>query len=401
MYNVRDYGAVGNGTTNDQPAIMDAVEACKAAGGGTVYFPKGVYLLTTSETIVVSEPPNPATQDSHVCIPIDGDNIHVLGDGIGNTILKLGNNVNAKVVGFGACKNNSIQKIEVDGNRANQTSEGVLIYSFGNLTDFLIRDCFVHHSEGYGVGLAHGALRNVLLENVLIEDTGQDGFDNKNGNGLDKGNRMSNVTVRRAGLDTSLSGQTCIDMRGEWVWNNLICEDFNHTSARCKTGIRFRPDNPTDGAVGSHKSSGSTFYVKPSSPSGTIGVEINGSYNSITGGVVEGCEIGVVSNGLENKVVGVTALSCGDGFLAENTSMTNGDRPIFSACVARSCTSGFKSSVANAQFMNIVARSNTHGVNLRNGSVNTIISGLSSSNSGSNLNKESSGLTWKDAGFVY
>lgn len=42
-FNVRDYGATGNGSTNDTPAIQRAIEAAAAAGGGTVLFPSGTY----------------------------------------------------------------------------------------------------------------------------------------------------------------------------------------------------------------------------------------------------------------------------------------------------------------------------------------------------------------------
>lgn len=44
VYNVRDFGAVGNGKTIDSPAINAAIEAASAAGGGTVRLPAGVYL---------------------------------------------------------------------------------------------------------------------------------------------------------------------------------------------------------------------------------------------------------------------------------------------------------------------------------------------------------------------
>ena len=43
-FNVKDYGASGNGTTLDTGAINKAIEACSSAGGGTVYFPPGTYL---------------------------------------------------------------------------------------------------------------------------------------------------------------------------------------------------------------------------------------------------------------------------------------------------------------------------------------------------------------------
>ncbi len=43
VYNVRDYGAVGDGHVNDSPAIARAITAADAAGGGTVQFPAGNY----------------------------------------------------------------------------------------------------------------------------------------------------------------------------------------------------------------------------------------------------------------------------------------------------------------------------------------------------------------------
>jgi len=47
MYNIRDYGAVGNGIANDTTAIQKAVDACATSGGGRVYCPPGMYLTGT------------------------------------------------------------------------------------------------------------------------------------------------------------------------------------------------------------------------------------------------------------------------------------------------------------------------------------------------------------------
>ena len=41
---VRMHGAKGDGAATDSPAINRAIDAAAAAGGGTVYFPAGVYL---------------------------------------------------------------------------------------------------------------------------------------------------------------------------------------------------------------------------------------------------------------------------------------------------------------------------------------------------------------------
>ena len=48
VYNVKAYGAVGNGTTDDTIAIQAAINAAFAAGGGRVFIPSGRYLLTAS-----------------------------------------------------------------------------------------------------------------------------------------------------------------------------------------------------------------------------------------------------------------------------------------------------------------------------------------------------------------
>jgi hypothetical protein len=55
VYNVKNYGAAGNGSTNDTVAILQAISASQAAGGGAVFFPNGTYVITSSLTI----PTNP------------------------------------------------------------------------------------------------------------------------------------------------------------------------------------------------------------------------------------------------------------------------------------------------------------------------------------------------------
>jgi len=44
LFDVRSFGAIGDGKTIDSPAINAAVEAASAAGGGTVVFPAGIYV---------------------------------------------------------------------------------------------------------------------------------------------------------------------------------------------------------------------------------------------------------------------------------------------------------------------------------------------------------------------
>jgi polygalacturonase len=44
VLNIRTFGATGDGTTLDSPAINKAIETASAAGGGTIHFPAGSYL---------------------------------------------------------------------------------------------------------------------------------------------------------------------------------------------------------------------------------------------------------------------------------------------------------------------------------------------------------------------
>jgi hypothetical protein len=45
VFNVKTYGAKGDGSTNDKAAIQAAIDACYTAGGGTVFFPTGTYIV--------------------------------------------------------------------------------------------------------------------------------------------------------------------------------------------------------------------------------------------------------------------------------------------------------------------------------------------------------------------
>jgi hypothetical protein len=50
VLNVRDYGAVGDNTTDDRAAIQAAIDAASTAGGGTVLIPPGTYRVATELT---------------------------------------------------------------------------------------------------------------------------------------------------------------------------------------------------------------------------------------------------------------------------------------------------------------------------------------------------------------
>lgn len=47
FYNIVEYGAIGDSTTNNTKAIQSTIEHCSKEGGGTVIIPAGIYMTGT------------------------------------------------------------------------------------------------------------------------------------------------------------------------------------------------------------------------------------------------------------------------------------------------------------------------------------------------------------------
>jgi hypothetical protein len=69
VWNVHDFGAVGDGSTDDAAAIQAAIDAAAAAGGGTVYLPAGRFAV--SQTLQVTS--------SHLTMRGEGTSSVILG----------------------------------------------------------------------------------------------------------------------------------------------------------------------------------------------------------------------------------------------------------------------------------------------------------------------------------
>jgi hypothetical protein len=78
VYNVKTFGAIGDGVTNDNAAIQAAIDAAVAAGGGTIYFPPGNYAIYR------------IPGDLGTFQLFDVTDLTFLGDGYASTIQMLG-----------------------------------------------------------------------------------------------------------------------------------------------------------------------------------------------------------------------------------------------------------------------------------------------------------------------
>jgi parallel beta-helix repeat protein len=173
-FNVRDYGATGNGITDDTAAIQAAIDAAYAAGGGQVYMPTGQYRVSGGE------------EASDGCLMLK-DNVFLYGDGMGQTVVKLVDGWDQKITGmirsaYGEETSNfGVRDLTIDGNRANTTGKvdgwfnGYIPNKDGADRDVTLERVEVRNMSGYGFD-PHEKTINLLIKDCIAHGNGLDGF---------------------------------------------------------------------------------------------------------------------------------------------------------------------------------------------------------------------------------
>lgn len=123
-FDVRDYGAVLNGTTNDAAALQAAQDAAKAAAGGIIYIPKGKLRLSSATNLV----PEAARQGSYV----------ICGEGSASKIL-LKDLGATYAFNFGNCNTVKFKNLAIVGDSA----AGVSTNTFDSL-NFILHCDYTH-----------------------------------------------------------------------------------------------------------------------------------------------------------------------------------------------------------------------------------------------------------------
>ena len=132
---VKDFGAAGDGITDDTAAIQAAIDAVEAAGGGQLEFPEGTYIAA-------------GLQIKH--------KVYLVGSGKWNTTLKLKSGANTYLMADTRYVNNvlyssgpyGISNLTLDGNNANNTSGSLLIMQCFAST---LRDVIFQYAPEHGV----------------------------------------------------------------------------------------------------------------------------------------------------------------------------------------------------------------------------------------------------------
>ncbi|MBF7142928.1 MULTISPECIES: putative Ig domain-containing protein [Pseudomonas] len=174
IFNVKDFGAVGDGVTDDTAAMQAAIDAASAAGGGTVFVPSGTFIVSAGE------------EPSDGCLMLKS-NVHMEGEGAGLTTVKVADGSNTKITGvirsaYGEETHDfGLSNLTIDGNRDNTTGKidgwfnGYIPGKDGQDTNVTLSGVEIKDCSGYGFD-PHEQTVNMLIENCVSHGNGLDGF---------------------------------------------------------------------------------------------------------------------------------------------------------------------------------------------------------------------------------
>jgi polygalacturonase len=331
-YNVRSFGAKGDGKQLDSVAINKAIDAAAAAGGGTVYFPAGDYLSTSirlksnialyldqGATIIAAETTATAKYDPPE--PNQWDAYQDFGHSHWHNSLIWGENLeNVSIIGPGRVWGRGLVRLGSQSRTAEQNAALANLpgesragpYGFPSKRDavepgwgnkaialklcrnVLIRDLTIFHGGHFAI-LATG-VDNLTIDNVKI-DTNRDGID------VDacKNVRISNTMVNSP-LDDAICPKSSYALGYARTTENLTitnCQVSGYLEGTLLDGTFKREPQRTTGDF--------------SSPMGRIkfGTESNGGFKNIT-----------ITNCVFDYSRGI-ALESVDGALLEDVTITN------------------------------------------------------------------------------
>lgn len=209
----QDYGAAGNGTTDDTTAVQNAVNS-----GAPVFFPPGTYLISSAVAL-----PTTAYLFGSGC------GTYNVTAGPGLSIIKLANASNSSMFTIAAGNAAGVIKdIQFNGNKANQTGGGsaILWSSAGSAQEsqWHLERVFVHDSFSSGFETQTNRQNNKFTECVSY---------NNGGYGINcsaSDSAVINCTIGLNTLDGVLTSYVC-HISGSDIFSN-------RTGINIPTGIR-------------------------------------------------------------------------------------------------------------------------------------------------------------------
>lgn len=187
-YNVKDYGAIGDGKTLDSPAINAAIEAAAEQGGGCVVLPAGTYLsgsirlqdnielhLSPGATILAAPASMKVYDESEEWEGVayqDGGHTY-----FHNSLIYAVGKKNVSITGTGMIDGEGLTKRDTEkgGNlQGGSIGTGDKAIALKQCRNILIRDITIYRGGHFAIILTGCDIGTV--DNVTI-DTNRDGFD--------------------------------------------------------------------------------------------------------------------------------------------------------------------------------------------------------------------------------
>jgi len=303
-WDIRAFGAKGDGRTLDTTAINRAIEAAARSGGGVVSFPAGSYLsysirlnsnvtlsLGPGASIVAADPPSPGSAGYDPAEPNAWDMYQDFGHSHWHNSLIWGENIeNFSILGPGRIWGKGLSRGGGDG--VLPPGVGNKAISLKNCHNVTLRDFSVLHGGHFAI-LATG-VDNLTIDNLLI-DTNRDAID------VDccRNVRISNCSVNSP-------------------WDDGIClkNSYGLGWARPTEHVTVSNCYVTGGYEEGTLLDGTYKHLPPDSPAARngrikLGTESNGGFRNIA-----------ISNCVIDDCRGI-ALESVDGALLEDVSISN------------------------------------------------------------------------------
>lgn len=399
---VKDFGAKGDGITDDTNSIQAAIDWVGDNGGGTVYFPPGTYMVELKGN------KSTGTNTWHQCaVSVNHDNVHIVGAGQGATAIKaIANTFSGDDDCYGLIEvikypfgnageggtpvqGGSISNISFNNNISSDTVLSGGVVHLKHTYNYTVENVTIQNSPFYGLAMQNGGFRNVTINNLRLQEINRDGIDIKDNGNMTEGIQLNNIYCKRvcrgdlAGVHSSFAA---VDVQGLGLQlNNIVVVDMGSDQAGSAVRIKQGGKDGARGNPGRYASINNVYFS--SGKAVKYGIQVKAGNVSITNAKIKApCEVGIefiqnncslLNSHIENANKGVWVVDRPTtGTDAEYPDGAGGDFAMIQNNTFTNVTTGVELRRPYCNVSNNAFHSADYGVNANNANVTSaVISG--------------------------